>query len=147
MHNGSLEESTASVVQNAYEIVLIKGKDTYTEQQVGLLSKIDIEGPARRDESRESYPIEKGSTCGYNTGVNSHHTSGVSKHMITNIRLPSFPPEMESNETISKSSDMIIAVIVVHFKAFPTDPKSCAKREAQATVIRRVVEEEIKKVE
>ena len=33
-----------------------------------------------------------------------------------------------------------LAVVGVHFKAIPTEPKSCAQREAQATLMRREIE-------
>jgi hypothetical protein len=34
------------------------------------------------------------------------------------------------------SASIKLAIVVVHFKAIPTDPASCAQREAQATVTR-----------
>jgi hypothetical protein len=34
-----------------------------------------------------------------------------------------------------------VAMVALHLKAFPTDPKSCAQREAQAIIARRAVQQ------
>ena len=104
---------------------LIKGTDTSTGQNVGMLTKIDPIKPLYRTEERVSYPIPH-STCGY-TGASS--TTGVSKHYITEINI----------------NDIPTAVIGTHLLAYPTDVQRCAQREAQAQVLQNVIIQYIKK--
>jgi exonuclease III len=110
---------------NKYIPYLIKGTDTSTGQNVGILTKIDPIISLYRTEERVSYPIPN-STCGY-TG--SPSTSGVSKHYITEININYIPT----------------AVIGTHLLAFPTDVQRCAQREAQAQVLQNVIIQYIKK--
>lgn len=102
-----------------YKPYLIKGTDTSTGQNVGLITKIDPIVSLYRTEDRVSYPISK-STCNY-TG--SPGTTGVSKHLIT--------------ELLIKNTN--IAIIGTHFLAYPTDKQRCAERETQAQVIQKVI--------
>jgi len=104
---------------------LIKGTDTSTGQNVGMLTKIDPIKSLYRTEERVSYPIPT-STCGY-TG--SPSTSGVSKHYITEMII----------------NDVDIALIGTHLLAYPTDVQRCAQREAQAQVLQNVIIQYIKK--
>ena len=105
-------------LDGSYEPYLIKGTDSSTGQNVGIITRVDPVVSLYRDESRYSYPIP-GSKCGY-TGASG--TSGVSKHYITELKL----------------SGLNIAVIGVHFLAIPTDPTRCAEREAQALVAQQI---------
>lgn len=105
--------------KNIYKPYLIKGKDTSTGQNVGILTKIDPIISLYRTEDRITYPIYD-STCGY-TGAEG--TTGVSKHYIT---------EMEM-------SGLRIVIIGAHLLAFPTDIQRCAEREAQAQVLQNIV--------
>jgi exonuclease III len=102
-----------------YSPYLIKGKDTATGQNVGILSKIDPDVNLHRDESRVTYPIPD-SHCNY-TGAES--TTGVSKHYITEFTINKIP----------------IAMIGAHLLAFPTDKTRCAEREAQAQVLQNII--------
>lgn len=102
-----------------YNPYLIKGTDTSTGQNVGMLTKIDPVRNLYRTEERVSYPIP-GSKCGY-TGAPG--TSGVSKHYISEFNLGQMP----------------VVMIGLHFLAYPTDPVRCAEREAQAQVIQNVI--------
>jgi len=108
-----------------YVPYLIKGTDTSTGQNVGMLTKIDPIRSLYRTEERVSYPIPY-STCGY-TGSSS--TTGVSKHYITEITL----------------NNISTAVIGTHLLAYPTDVQRCAEREAQAQVLQNVIIQYIKK--
>jgi exonuclease III len=108
-----------------YNPYLIKGNDTSTGQNVGMLTKIDPYIPLYRSEERVSYPIPN-STCGY-TGTSS--TTGVSKHYITEIVI----------------EDIQIAIIGAHLLAYPTDVQRCAQREAQAQVLQNVIVQYVKK--
>lgn len=102
-----------------YSPYIIKGTDTGTGQNIGMLSRIVPSSTMYRSEDRVVFPIP-GSTCGY-TGEPSD--SGVSKHYITEFILGS----------------LHIAMIAAHLVAFPTDPGRCAQREAQAQVLQNVI--------
>jgi exonuclease III len=108
--------STQSTSYNPY---MIKGKDTGTGQNVGMLTVIDPIINLYRTEERVSYPIP-GSLCGY-TG--SPTDTGVSKHYITEFKI----------------NGIQIAMIGAHLIAFPTDKMRCAEREAQAQVLQNVI--------
>jgi exonuclease III len=102
-----------------YVPYLIKGTDTSTGQNVGLITKIDPIIDLYRTEEREIYPIPN-STCGY-TG--SPTSAGVSKHYITEFKI----------------QNVNIAFISAHLIAIPTDSARCAQREAQALVLQQVI--------
>lgn len=55
--------------------------------------------------------------------------TGVSKHFVATWRSVAI-----GNVAVN------LALLAVHFKAFPKDPKSCAQREAQAVVARRLLQ-------
>jgi exonuclease III len=103
---------------SGYNPYLIKGTDSSTGQNVGLITRIDPVVNLYRDETRYTYPIP-GSKCGY-TGAEG--TSGVSKHYITELEVGGFK----------------IAVIGLHLLAYPTDSTRCAEREAQAMVAQQI---------
>ena len=109
------------LVENYPEYIpyLIKGTDSSTGQNVGMLTKIDPVRSLYRTEERVTYPIPD-STCGY---MGTPTTSGVSKHYITEIVI----------------NNIYIAVIGAHLIAYPTDVERCAQREAQAQVLQNVI--------
>lgn len=109
-----------------YTPYLIAGTDTATGQNVGMLSRIAPSAPLYRTEEKYAYPIP-GSRCGY-TGAPS--TTGVSKHYITEFSL---------------WENLPVALISAHLIAIPTDPARCAQREAQATILRKVVDAYLEK--
>lgn len=111
-------------LDGSYMPYLIKGTDSATGQNVGIISRIDPVVNLYRDETRYTYPIP-GSKCGY-TGASG--TSGVSKHYITELHLPGSKSE----------STYDIAVIGLHLLAYPTDSTRCAEREAQALVAQQI---------
>jgi exonuclease III len=102
-----------------YNPYLIKGTDTYTGQNVGMLTKIDPINNLYRTEDRYTYPI-KGSTCNYN-GTSGN--TGLSKHYITEFYI----------------NDINIAFISAHLLAYPTDPLRCAEREAQSQILQNII--------
>jgi exonuclease III len=113
-----------TLLQNAsqnslYKPYMIKGKDTSTGQNVGLLTLIDPIMNLYRTDERVKFPIQ-GSTCGYNGEPGD---SGVSKHYITEYKI----------------NDLHIAMIGAHLVAFPTDSARCAQREAQAQILQNVI--------
>ena len=104
-----------------YTSYMIQGSDTYTGQNVGLITKIDPIEPLIRTEERVSYPIQN-SQCGY-TGEPG--TEGVSKHLITRFII----------------QNVSIYLIGAHLLSDPNDPTSCAKREAQALTLQTQIQQ------
>lgn len=104
---------------------LVKGKDTSTGQNVGIITKVDPIVSLYRSEERVNYPIPD-SKCGY-TGAPGD--TGVSKHYITELEINGLP----------------IALIGAHLLAFPTDKTRCVEREAQAQVLQNIITGYVKK--
>ncbi|MDX1418498.1 MAG: endonuclease/exonuclease/phosphatase family protein, partial [Rubricoccaceae bacterium] len=95
-----------------YTPYLVDGTDTFTGQDVGLLSRLPIEAVGRTDERVE-------------VGL-SDQTYGVSKNLWARLTLAGVPT----------------TIIGVHFLAQPDNPERKDRREAQAEVIRRLVARE-----
>jgi exonuclease III len=112
-------------VSNDFLPYLKSGTDYSTGQNVGILTKIDPIISLYRTEFRASYPM-KNSNCGYN-GAN--QTTGVSKHYITEYKV----------------DNMLLAMISAHLIAFPTDSTRCAEREAQSSVLQKIIQDYITK--
>ena len=108
-----------------YEPHLVQGTDSFTQQQVGLLSRLSPQAPLERSEERAEYPIE-GSTCGETTPK----SSGLSKHYFARLALEGLPGE---------AGVATLIVLGMHLKAIPTEPRSCNQREAQATIARTLL--------
>ena len=104
-----------------YTSYMIQGSDTYTGQNVGLITKVDPVEPLIRTEERITYPIQD-SKCGY-TGEPG--TEGVSKHLMTRFMI----------------QNVSIYVIGAHLLSDPNDPTSCAKREAQAQTLQNQIQD------
>lgn len=102
-----------------YKPYLIEGSDTYTGQNVGLLTRVDPILPLQRTEDRSDYPIVD-SNCEYNGTAGS---TGVSKHLITTFSLNGHNYSM----------------VGAHLLSNPNDPTACAKREAQAQVLQNTI--------
>eukprot|EP00002_Diphylleia_rotans_P017352 TRINITY_DN336_c0_g2_i1.p1 TRINITY_DN336_c0_g2~~TRINITY_DN336_c0_g2_i1.p1 ORF type:complete len:374 (+),score=59.61 TRINITY_DN336_c0_g2_i1:49-1170(+) len=98
-----------------YRPYMVKGTDTSTGQQVGIITKVDPIMNVTRTENRANYPIA-GSQC----GSTASGSSGVSKHLYTKFLV----------------NRMTIALASAHFLAFPDDKGRCVQREAQSTVLR-----------
>jgi exonuclease III len=101
---------------------LIKGTDTATGQNVGMMTLIDPYVNLYRTEVKYEYPIPN-SNCDY-TGSGS---TGVSKHYITKFN---FDIDGQNLNTV---------MISAHLLAYPTDTERCAKREAQAQVLQEQI--------
>ena len=95
-----------------YASYFVQGMDRFTGQDVALLSRLPVEKIGRSDERA---PVGA-------TGED----YGVSKHMYARMSLGGRP----------------VTLIGLHFLARPDDPGRASKREAQAEVIRRLVEKE-----
>jgi exonuclease III len=111
-------DELSALSMNGYNPYIIKGKDTSTGQNAGMLTRL---GPSvmYRTEERVQYPV-LGSTCGYKGEPGD---SGVSKHYISEFLV----------------SGLNIAMVGAHLVAFPTDSARCAQREAQAQVLQNVI--------
>jgi len=109
---------------NTYKPYMIPGRDTATDQNVAIISRIDPITALTRDESRATI-YTSDSSCG--NLPDSSYESGVSKHFIARFNVAGLGQ---------------ISLIGVHFLAFPTTPDRCIRREAQATVIRNIATRE-----
>jgi len=98
---------------------LVQGTDTATGQNVALITRIDPITNLARTENRVAYPIS-GNKCNY-TGANG--TSAVSKHFWARFNI----------------SGKLFTVLNHHFLAYPTTPDRCVQREAQASVMRGLI--------
>jgi len=108
----------------SYKPYLIPGRDSATDQNVGIISRIDPINALFRDEQRATiYSVD--STCG-NLPEESYE-SGVSKHFIARFNIVNLGQ---------------ISLIGAHLLAFPTTPDRCVRREAQATVLRNIAQNE-----
>ena len=102
----------------SFQPYLIKGTDSATGQNVGMLTLIDPLVDLYRTETKLSYPLTN-SNCGYiGTG-----STGVSKHYITKF----------------KFNSLNIAMISAHLLAYPTDSSRCSAREAQAQILQEQI--------
>lgn len=96
-----------------YAVYFVQGHDTFTGQDVAVLSRLPIEKIGRTE---ERVPV---------AGTND--TYGVSKNIWVRLYL----------------GDLPATLIGVHFLSRPDDPSRKPRREAQAEVIRRLVEREL----
>jgi len=111
-----------SMSDYSYKPYLIKGKDTGTDQNVAILSRIDPIGPLTRNELRITINTSD-SSCG--SLPDPSYESGVSKHFIARFNIPNLGN---------------ITLIGAHFVAFPTRVDRCIQREAQSSVIRDIAQ-------
>jgi hypothetical protein len=103
---------------NSYTPYLLKGTDTSTGQNVGMLTRVDPIKTLYRTDMKYNYPIA-GSKCGYtDTG-----STGVSKHYITEFNF----------------NNMDVAFISAHLIAIPTEASRCAQREGQAVILQSII--------
>ncbi|MEL6614908.1 MAG: endonuclease/exonuclease/phosphatase family protein, partial [Bacteroidota bacterium] len=101
-----IEESLSDLGYRAY---LVEGQDSFTGQDVGLISRVAVENIGR---TNLRLPV----------GV-SDQTYGVSKNMWARMTIGGTPT----------------TIIGLHFLARPLDPERAPRREAQAEVIRQLL--------
>lgn len=101
-----------SLQEMNYQVYFVQGNDYFTGQDLALLSRLPVEEVGRTDERAR-------------VGA-SRDDYGVSKNLYARLRLAGEP----------------VTLIGVHFLARPDDASRKDKREAQAEVIRRLVEKE-----
>lgn len=98
-------------------------------QNVGILTKIDPTRPLKRSEVRVSYPVE-GSKC----KSKAQGLTAVSKHYLAQFKI-----------LLTDGEALDFYMLGCHLLAYPTDPKRCSMREAQAHVMRHFLKTEISK--
>ena len=98
-----------SLADLGYTAVLVDGRDTFTGQDVGLLTRLPVESAGRTDERS---PV----------GL-SDQRYGVSKNLWVRLDLGGTP----------------VTVVGVHFLARPDDAERRPRREAQAETVRQLV--------
>ena len=106
-----VEESLSDL---GYEAVLVDGRDSFTGQDVGLLSRLPVEEAGRTDER-----VRVGVT---------DQLYGVSKNLWARVTFPDGTP---------------VTVVGVHFLARPDALDRRDRRNAQAEVIRQLVAQEV----
>eukprot|EP01088_Endostelium_zonatum_P005103 TRINITY_DN1654_c0_g1_i1.p1 TRINITY_DN1654_c0_g1~~TRINITY_DN1654_c0_g1_i1.p1 ORF type:complete len:435 (-),score=103.94 TRINITY_DN1654_c0_g1_i1:26-1330(-) len=116
--------SLPQLATKGYKPYMVQGTDTATGQNVGILTRIDPSTNVSRTTARASWPIA-GNTCKSNK--NNEGTSGVSKHLYTTFHIPGL--------------DRPLLLVGLHLLAFPTTAERCIEREAQATVIREIIDQ------
>lgn len=101
--NRTLFANESALYNKGYRRYLIPGGDTFTRQQMGLISRIAPQTKLKRTEERFPYP-DKRSECGYNveTGLK---TTTVTKNFYTIVNIPPFGE---------------VLVVGVHFRAYPS---------------------------
>jgi len=107
-----------------YEPYVLRGTDTATGQNVGLLTRVDPVQDLQRSSLRVDFPVS-GNRCGYNGAPG---TQTVSKHFWTRIHL--------------NGANVNLFLLGLHFLAYPIEPDRCAKRESQAIVIEDILNNE-----
>jgi|GEM_PF-431007 len=104
-----IEESLADMGYRAY---YVRGRDTFTRQDIGLLSRLPVDEVGRTDERA---PVAGG-----------REDYGVSKNLWARMNLGGVP----------------VTLIGVHFLSQPDNRQRRPQREAQAAVIRRLADAE-----
>lgn len=112
--------SLVSEAGNGMEGFFVQGTDTFLGQDVALISKVRPTSMSRTD-GRANTPVE-GSQCGFN---------GKSDTSVSKNYFATFDDQ--------KIFPFKFAMVGAHFKAIPTKPSACAKREGQAAVLQRVI--------
>ncbi|HVR75836.1 MAG TPA: endonuclease/exonuclease/phosphatase family protein [Planctomycetota bacterium] len=96
-----------------YRAFLVPGRDAFTRQNVGLISRIDPDAPLRRTDEWAS-------------GPGGGPRQGVPKNYAARIT----------------AGSLRLTLVGLHLLAFPDDPERAPRREAQAEVARRFAGEE-----
>lgn len=102
-----------SLADLGYEVYYVPGRDTFTRQDIGILSRLPIDEIGRTDERA---PVAGG-----------RETYGVSKNMWARLQIGEIPT----------------TIIGLHLLARPSDTRRTAQREAQAQVIAQLIRREI----
>ncbi len=146
---------------HGYAAYMTPGTDTMTGQNVALLTRIDPSVPLKRSSARVSYPIA-GSSCGlsrsFSKGQGRSGHCGLSKHYLAQFEISLSAGKTkprrrssrkycksrtvleESEELTAKSHKFTLLMAGAHFIAQPENADRCLRREAQATVLNRLLQ-------
>ncbi len=109
----TLKRLALEIGDPTYRAYLIPGRDDFTRQNVGLLTRIDPDAPLRRTDEWAASP-------------NGGERQGVPKNYSARITVGS----------------LRLTLIGAHLLAFPDDPERWKRREGQAEALRRFAAEE-----
>lgn len=112
-----LEAIIELIPEMNYKPYLVPGKDTFTGENAGILTRIDPMENLVRTEATQDYPVEH-STC---PPPITKGTTGNSKHYQTRFNVTGL--------------DAPLTLVATHLLAMPDDPKRCYSREAQAQIL------------
>jgi endonuclease/exonuclease/phosphatase family metal-dependent hydrolase len=103
-----------------------------------MITKIDPATEVFRTSDRQVYPLP-GTKC----GTTRPGLASVSKFYMTHFHIPYLQSSTcpVSNSSLASHLDMIF--VGLHLIAFPLKPDRCARREAQALVIQKLVKEQL----
>ena len=149
---------------HGYAAYMTPGTDTMTGQNVALLTRIDPSASLQKSDSRVAYPIA-GSSCGisksYSKGKARSGHVGLSKHYLAQfeISLPAAVASEKKRKRVkskyvksrlvqeskslfygSKDQRFTLLMAGAHFIAQPGNADRCLRREAQATVLNRLLQ-------
>eukprot|EP00179_Madagascaria_erythrocladioides_P001361 CAMPEP_0198310638 /NCGR_PEP_ID=MMETSP1450-20131203/2642_1 /TAXON_ID=753684 ORGANISM="Madagascaria erythrocladiodes, Strain CCMP3234" /NCGR_SAMPLE_ID=MMETSP1450 /ASSEMBLY_ACC=CAM_ASM_001115 /LENGTH=384 /DNA_ID=CAMNT_0044013481 /DNA_START=57 /DNA_END=1211 /DNA_ORIENTATION=+ len=114
------------VGDDTYKPYLIKGRDSATGQNVGLITRVDPIVDLKRTDDRVDVPADGVCVSDDCPPPDSPDvTTGVSKHYYTKIAPYNSKP---------------IMIVSLHFIAFPTRKDRCQQRQSQARLIQEIVQ-------
>jgi endonuclease/exonuclease/phosphatase family metal-dependent hydrolase len=106
----------AALLPAGYTPYMVAGHDTFTGQNMGLVTRLDPLS-LQRSNARMLHPVS-GSTCGYSGPA---ALQGVAKNYVA---------------IFQAAPGVTVALIGAHLLAHPTAHERCSQREAQAAVLR-----------
>jgi endonuclease/exonuclease/phosphatase family metal-dependent hydrolase len=110
---------------HGYRFYLVAGEDTALGQHPALLTRLDPVASLRHSKARKNYPL-RGSTC----AVHEVGLTGAAKHYATRF---------SAQNSRGVKTEFVMAGL--HLLAQPKDQSRCARREAQAAIVREAVED------
>lgn len=135
----ALEHLIDAIGDDSYRPYLIRGTDSFTAQQVGLITRVDPMQDLRRNKATVNFPVPNSRCPAESERPLSTKRSpallkkfvtkakGVSKHLYTRFNITGL--------------DAPLTLVGVHFLAQPQNRKRCFEREAQAMVIAELIDE------
>lgn len=109
----TLERLLLEMGDPSYRAYLVPGRDPFTRQNVGIITRVDPDEPLRRTDS-------------WAAGPRGGPEQGVAKNLVAPFTWNELP----------------VALLGAHLLAFPEDPERAVRREGQAEALRRFSLEE-----
>ncbi|KAJ3314116.1 hypothetical protein HDU93_004789, partial [Gonapodya sp. JEL0774] len=148
----ALERLVALLPDMGYRHYLVEGTDSYTGQNVGLLTRVDPVRVLDRTEEKLPFPLPD-SHCGTSWAAAAAGTfHGQDPKKVVDLDLLGATEDEEEAATVGDyglskhyvtrivASGKSIWLAGVHFLAMPQDPLRCTKREVQATVLKNYLQ-------